>query len=99
MRLLPLVIVALILVALAVIFTVRAIRAKRARALESVGYRPIQYDTDTDTVIGIQRGRLKIRVEARVPLDDPDHGNRVIEEFAAADTKARDWNSTKKALV
>jgi hypothetical protein len=38
-------------------------------------------------------------MEAVVLRSDPNHGDKVIEAFAAADTKAGDWNSTQKALV
>jgi cbb3-type cytochrome oxidase subunit 3 len=104
MRALPLlVLVVLILVALAVIFTVRAIRAKRARNNAEIGYFAYQIDQTRNgedfTLIRIGRYNRKHRTEAAIPLDDPNYSNRVIEEFAKADTKARDWNSTKQALV
>jgi hypothetical protein len=100
MRALPLVIlVVLILVALAVYFTVRAIRAKRAKALRDVGWYAELTEAPDRSIIWINRNGKFVRMEAVVLRSDPNHGDKVIEAFAAADTKAGDWNSTQKALV
>jgi hypothetical protein len=85
---------ALVLLALAIYLIVRARRASR----EEQGYQVQQYDADGLTVIRISRHNLRGRIEAAIPLDDPDYSARVLEEWARATVKAEDWNSTRKAL-
>jgi hypothetical protein len=94
-----LILIGIILVALTVIFTVRAIRARRERNAIEGDYGVWQLDTYDHTQIRIARPGQVGRVEAVIEKDDPDYSNRVIEEFAKADAKAGDWNTTKRALT
>ena len=93
MRLLVLaIIVVMVLVILAVA------RAYFSRKSDQ-GWVPIQSDWDNETVITLVRPGYTPRQQARIPLDAPDYSIRVIEAWAAAETKARDWNTTRRAIA
>jgi hypothetical protein len=103
MRLLLL--VALVLVALIIYAVIRARRISRAKRAAEVGWYAHKWDGESATHIQLRRageygGRaLNRRLEASIPYNDPFYGERVIEEYAAAEAKAEDRNSTNRALA
>lgn len=90
--------IVLLVLALTVALTVRAVRASRAKHDLDRGWHAQQMDIDNATHIRIARVGYKPRTEAIVRFDDPDYSAKVIEAYAEAQTKADDWNSTRKAL-
>jgi hypothetical protein len=96
MRLLPL--VALVLLVLIIVMVIRARRISRLRKAEEQGWFAQKIDIGEETVIKLAHIGKPGRLEAKIPFNDPNYSDRVIEEFARVEVKAADWNSTNKAL-
>lgn len=98
-----LILVIFVLIALAVIFAARAWVVRRKERELAQGYEVQRFDRtneqgDLETVVRIKRGNYRGRTEAVIPLDDPNHSEKVIEAVGAAQAKVDDWNSTDRAL-
>lgn len=97
MRLLPLAI--LVVIALTVFFTVRALRARRAKHELDRGWYAQQMDIGDSTHVIIARYGCRTHSEAIIDFDDPNYSEKVIEAYAQAQVKADDRNSTIRALA
>lgn len=89
---------ALVLMVLVALAVIRARRLSRIQKAMDRGYYAQRIDIGDNTIIRLMRFGFTPRNEAVIPHNDPDYSNRVIEEFAAAQVKADDWNSTNRAL-
>ncbi len=88
----------LILLALIVIFAIRAFSARKTEKTEGQGYWVKQADGQGGTFVQMWKGGTFLRNEAFVSYSDPIRGDKLLEEVGSAQAKADDWNSTNRAL-